>query len=86
VLSPVGFKVVRVNVETGVIQDFAVNRDPHGPASKTGSGGLERPIAARFSPDGAALYVVDFGVMTIGEDPQPKKGTGVLWRITREGR
>lgn len=83
VLSPVGFKVVRVNVETGVIEDFAVNRDPHGPASKIGSGGLERPIAARFSPDGSALYVVDFGVMTIGEDPQPKKSTGVLWRITR---
>src|SRR5690606_27148536 len=26
VLSPVGFKVVRVNVNTGVIQDFAVNK------------------------------------------------------------
>lgn len=86
VLSPVGFKVVRVDVATGVVEDFAVNRDPHGPASKTGSGGLERPIAARFSPDGTALYVVDFGVMTIGEDPQPKEGTGVLWRITREER
>ena len=86
VLSPVGFKVVRADVDSGVIQDFAVNRDPHGPASKTGLGGLERPIAMRFSPDGTALYVVDFGVMTIGEDPQPKVGTGVLWRITKEDR
>lgn len=86
VLSPVGFKVVRVDVESGVIQDFAVNRDPHGPASKTGLGGLERPIAVRFSPNGTELYVVDFGVMIIGNGPQPKGGTGVLWRITRESR
>ena len=35
---------------------------------------------------GDALYVVDFGVMTIGpKGPEPKPGTGVLWRITREG-
>ena len=47
-------------------------------------GGLERPIAVRFSPDGTSLYVVDFGVMTVGErGPQPKPETGVLWRITR---
>ncbi len=86
VLSPVGFKVVRVEVGSGVIQDFAVNRDPSGPASKTGLAGLERPIAVRFSPDATALYVVDFGVMTTGERIAPQKGTGVLWRITREER
>lgn len=86
VLAPVGYKVVRVDVDSGVVYDFAVNRDPSGPASKVGGGGLERPIAARFSPDGSALYVVDFGVMTIdGEQILPRKGTGVLWRITREG-
>ncbi len=85
VLSPVGYKVVRVDVDSGVVYDFAVNRDPDGPASKVGGGGLERPISVRFSPDGSALYVVDFGVMTIeGEQIIPKKGTGVLWRITRE--
>lgn len=84
VLGPVGFKVVRLDVESGVVQDFAVNRKPHGPASKVGGGGLERPVSVRFSPDGSALYVVDFGVMTIGEQgPEPRPGTGVLWRITR---
>jgi glucose/arabinose dehydrogenase len=83
-LSPVGFKVVRVDVRTGVIEDFAINRGKtNGPASRLGSGGLERPVAARFDPSGAALYVVDFGVMTMGDHPQPRLGTGVLWRITR---
>ncbi|HYO16508.1 MAG TPA: PQQ-dependent sugar dehydrogenase [Thermoanaerobaculia bacterium] len=84
VLGPVGFKVSRVNVETGRIEDFAVNRPDKGPASMVGGGGLERPVAARFDPSGEALYVVDFGVMTVSrQGPSPKKETGVLWRITR---
>jgi hypothetical protein len=85
VLHPVGFKIVRVNVQTGVIEDFAVNRGKQtGPGSRTGGGGFERPLAVRFDPAGQALYVVDFGVLT-----HPKRGavpfqhTGVLWRITR---
>ncbi len=87
VLGPVGFKVVRVDVASGVVEDFAVNRKPYGPASKVGGGGLERPVSVKFSPDGSALYVVDFGVMTIGEQgPEPRPGTGVLWRITRSGQ
>lgn len=86
VLGPVGFKVVRVNVETGAIEDFALNRGKdNGPASLIGGGGLERPVAARFSPDGRSLYVVDFGVLLMkGNDAVPKPGTGVLWRIYRE--
>ena len=89
-LAPVGFNVVRVDVKTGVIHEFAANRARKGkhlgPASRLKGGGLERPVAVRFSPDGLALYVVDFGVMTVGKDgPRPREGTGVLWRITREG-
>ncbi len=84
VLSPVGFKVVRVNVTSGVVEDFAVNPGKtNGPASWLGSAGLERPVAARFDPSGTALYVVDFGVMTIGDKPQPVPRTGALWRIVR---
>ena len=85
--GPVGYKVVRVDVGSGVIEDFAANRGAtNGPASRLGTGGLERPIAARFDPTGTALYVVDFGVLTMtskGSTPHP--GTGVLWRITRTG-
>jgi glucose/arabinose dehydrogenase len=87
VMHPVGYRVVRVNVENGQIEHFAVNKGKHnGPASKLGTGGLERPVAARFNPSGDALYVVDFGVMTMGpKGPQPRPGTGVLWKISRQG-
>lgn len=87
ILGPVGYKIVRVDPGTGDIQDFAVNRGPkNGPASLIGGGGFERPVAARFSPDGHALYVVDFGVVIMdGNTPRPQSGTGMVWRIVREG-
>ena len=86
VLSPVGFKVVRVDVKSGAIHEFAVNKGKtNGPASRLGTGGLERPVAARFTPDGSALYVVDFGVMLHDKSgAKPQQGTGVLWRITKK--
>lgn len=86
-LAPVGYKVVRVDPATGVIHEFAVNRGGrNGPASWLERGGLERPIDVQFDPAGTALYVVDFGVMTMSDKgPNPRLGTGVLWRITREG-
>jgi glucose/arabinose dehydrogenase len=85
VLHPVGFKIVRVDTRTGVIEDFAVNRgSQNGPASKIGGGGLERPLAVRFDPSGQSLYVVDFGVLTHPKKgPVPFPNTGVLWRVRR---
>jgi glucose/arabinose dehydrogenase len=84
--NPVGFKVARVNVQNGAVEEFAGNKGRKtGPASLVGGGGFERPIAARFSPDGSALYVVDFGVLTTSSaGPKPNRATGVLWKITRE--
>ena len=86
-LEPVGFKVVRVDIRTGVISDFAVNRgNQEGPASKIRGGGLERPIAVRFDPSGRSLYVVDFGVLTVSKnETKPRQQTGKVWRISREG-
>jgi len=86
VMAPVGFKVVRVQVETGDIQDFMVNRGRKtGPASRIGGGGLERPIDVAFAPDGSALYVLDFGVLLMEDDRhRPRAGTGSLWVIRRE--
>jgi glucose/arabinose dehydrogenase len=88
VLAPVGFKVVRVDVSTGIIEEFASNRaaKKNGPASMLKTGGLERPVAARFDPSGEALYIVDFGVMTVTKDgPEPRRETGVVWKVTRSG-
>ncbi|HYE53282.1 MAG TPA: hypothetical protein VD996_00510, partial [Chitinophagaceae bacterium] len=87
VLKPVGFKIVRVNVDDGVIRDFAVNKGKrNGPASWLGTGGLERPVSVKFDPGGKALYIVDFGIMKMTEKgPQPQTGTGVIWKITKEG-
>lgn len=84
-LHPVGYKVVRVNVQNSVSEPFAVNKGKRdGPASKLGSGGLERPVAARFDPSGKALYVVDFGIILHDKQgAKPKQGTGVIWRITK---
>jgi glucose/arabinose dehydrogenase len=84
-LRAVGFKVVRVNVTNGVIEDFAVNKGSHnGPASKIKSGGLERPVAVRFNPSHNELYIIDFGVILQDKmGAKPQQGTGVIWKVTR---
>lgn len=86
VMGPVGFKVVMVDVEQGIVTDFAVNKGKkNGPGSRLGNGGLERPVSVTFHPDGKSLYVVDFGIMEIsGKKVKPREGTGVIWRIIKE--
>jgi glucose/arabinose dehydrogenase len=83
---PVGFKVVRVDVDNGVIKDFAVNKGKrNGPASWLGKAGLERPVSVKFDPTGKALYIVDFGIVKMtSEGPQPQMNTGMIWKITKE--
>jgi hypothetical protein len=80
VAAPKGFKVVRVS--GGSVSDFLTNSG-RGPASKLGNGGLERPIDVKFDRTGNAMYVLDFGIMTVPAATSPKRGTGVLWRITK---
>lgn len=88
VLSPVGFKVIKADVSTGVIEDFAVNMGSrNGPATWLDSGGLERPVDVKFDPEGCALYIVDFGIMKTSENgPEPVKETGVVFKITKRDR
>ncbi|MFN3403197.1 MAG: PQQ-dependent sugar dehydrogenase [Cytophagaceae bacterium] len=85
IYNHVGFKIVRVDVENGIITDFAVNKGKKNqPASKANKGGLERPVSAKFSPDGESLYIVDFGIMEVTKQgPAAKQNTGVIWKISR---
>lgn len=70
-----GMKVVRVNIETGQIRDFYINK-----RGLNIQDGPKRPVAATFNPKGDVLYVVDFGLM----GPREKsEGTGSLWRIMK---
>lgn len=79
-----GFSVVSVDVHTKKIEPFVRNKQP-GPASAhPGSGGIERPVDCKFSPDGRSLYILDFGVNAVDEIHAVAHGhTGVLWRVTR---
>lgn len=82
--APVGFKVVRVDLDRAEIVDFAVNR-MQGPASKLPHDGFERPSHVTFGPDDA-LYVTDFGEIDIAPEKAGihiQAGTGSLWRIRR---
>lgn len=85
-MVPIGFKVVRVDMNRREVVDFAVNKII-GPATKLPHSGFERPSHCAFGPDGA-LYVVDFGEISIAPEKggirQPD-GSGALWRIRRTG-
>lgn len=77
-----GFRVQRVDLDTGQVSDFLVNRNEK-PASATGGGGLERPIQLEWGPDGS-LYVVDFGVINLTpQGMQAQANTGAIWRVSR---
>lgn len=86
VLFPVGFKIVRVDITTGAVRDFAVNKGKrNGPATWLKKGGLERPVSVKFDPSGNALYIVDFGIVKMTDQgPQPQMSTGVIWKITKQ--
>lgn len=77
-----GFRVQKVNLETGEMTDFLVNSSQK-PAWVDNSGGLRRPLQLAWGPDGA-LYVADFGVIRFDEEGMTAEpGTGVIWKVTR---
>jgi glucose/arabinose dehydrogenase len=82
-VRPSGYNVVRVDLSTGIVHEFASNVAP-GPHFVNRLGGFDRPSDVVFGPDGA-LYVVDWGSSTVDQQglklvPQ----TGVVWRIYPE--
>jgi glucose/arabinose dehydrogenase len=79
-IQPVGFRVVRVDLTSGEVHNFAANAVP-GPAYINQQGGFDRPSDLVFGPD-QSLYVVDWGASTLtpeGLKLQPQ--TGIIWRI-----
>jgi glucose/arabinose dehydrogenase len=90
---PAGYQVVRIDPQTKQVEPFFKARESAlGPGRERHvvTAGPKRPADVRFSPDGRALYVVDFGAMSAfpaaaGPLVHPFPGTGVVWRITREG-
>jgi glucose/arabinose dehydrogenase len=82
---PAGRKVVRVDLAQRTVTDFATNREGSYPSRNGNRGGLERPVEAKFGPDGN-LYIVDYGVMQWeGDMWQATSGTGIVWRVTHSG-
>jgi glucose/arabinose dehydrogenase len=78
-----GFGIARVDLKSRKAVPFAQNVKP-GPASlNKGPGGFERPVAARFGPDGA-MYVLDWGHMAVTrKGPYHVPYGGALWRISK---
>jgi glucose/arabinose dehydrogenase len=79
-----GFKIVKVDMKSKEISDFAINNLP-GPSYINLQGGFDRPSDVVFGPD-SSMYVIDWGASTIG--PQGLKyvaGSGVIWRVYKDG-
>lgn len=81
-LPNVGHRISRINMNTGEVIDFAINKSGL-PASYTGEGGFERPIDVVFGPDNA-MYVLDFAVTPEGEPNDYYPRSGVIWRIIKK--
>jgi glucose/arabinose dehydrogenase len=88
-----GHQVVRIDTDTKEVSTFfAASQEALGPqgAEYISTAAPKHPVGVRFSPDGSALYVVDIGALSpflAGAGPFPRAfpGTGVIWRITRQG-
>lgn len=83
-IGPIGYKIVRVDVDNPMKQvtDFVRNTEG-APATLLEEEGrmLERPIDVKFGPDGA-LYILDFGplVMKGGREKTPARG-GKVYKL-----
>lgn len=89
----VGNQVVRIDPATRRAEPFFRARaDALGPQGSEYllTAGPKHPVDVRFSPDGRSMYVVDLGALDVhlagaGPFPRPFPGSGVIWRIRREG-
>lgn len=86
-IAPIGYKVVRVDLDNRQVQDFVYNTQ-NLPASKQHGHPLclERPVDVKFGPDGA-LYILDLGVADYKNDSvHIHSGTGQIFRLVSTGK
>ena len=81
-LPGVGHRISRIDMSSGEVSTFAINRSGIS-ASESGEGGFERPIDVAFGSDGA-MYILDFAVTPAGEPDEFYPNSGMIWRITKE--
>jgi glucose/arabinose dehydrogenase len=82
--GPVGYKVVRVNMDNHEVSDFIHNtRDlPGHELEPFNSLALERPIDVKYNPVDNCLYILDFGRMRMrGGKEEVKRETGKIYRL-----
>ena len=81
--SPVGYKLVRVDVNSGKVEEFIHNTQSR-PFSKTDRKGiaLERPIDVKIAANGV-MYILDFGEVEYKPSGREKisNGTGKLFAL-----
>jgi glucose/arabinose dehydrogenase len=88
--NPVHYMVVKIDPATKQATTFLGNQSAMEQQETGSTPGPRRPVEAKFSADGEALYIVDIGVIGFdiggaGPFPVPVPGTGVIWRITKQG-
>lgn len=82
-VGPIGYKVMRVDVDGKQVREFIRNTQgkPRSLQSPNDADLIERPIQARFGPDGS-LYVLDFGQMRMkGGKEAVESHTGKVYRL-----
>lgn len=81
-VGPTGYKIVQVNIDDHTVKDF-VRNTLEGPGSRhqRSSWELERPVDAKFGPDGA-LYILDAGRMDMKDGRERfRGGTGKIYKL-----
>ena len=77
----VGNRIAKVDMNTGEVTTFAINKSGF-PAYIGQGGGLSRPTDVEFGPDGA-MYISDYSITTKENPNIYFPNTGVIWKITR---